>query len=220
MGAPEEGVDAEGLAACAMRADGLSKVSNERIGVETCKLVMAGDPAPIVGSMEHSGVLLHILPGASCLTLAHLMDLKEHAVLPESDFTQTELAVRLAALGSDDLQTRLRLSNDVSRWIDLFRSEAGDITPAHELGFRHGFEPAIQCLFLRWASQMQPVDPTQIEAAKRGAQAVFPVSAADFMPAFTGKALGDRLRRAEAEWIASDFTLSKEALLSGKSADL
>jgi len=71
-GKRDEGVDADGLAASAMLASGLERVSNERIGTEICKLIMDFDPAPIIGSMEHSGVLLHILPGASSITLARL----------------------------------------------------------------------------------------------------------------------------------------------------
>ncbi len=41
----------------------------------------------------------------------------------------------------------------------------------------------------------------------------FRCSAADLMPAYTGAALGAELARLEAEWIASDFTLDRAALL-------
>ena len=47
-----------------------------------------------------------------------------------------------------------------------------------------------------------------------GAAARFPLRAADLMPAYTGPALGAELARLEAEWIASDFTLDRAALLS------
>jgi poly(A) polymerase len=52
------------------------------------------------------------------------------------------------------------------------------------------------------------------DAIARGAAAVFPVRAADLMPALSGRALGARLARLEAAWIASDFTLDREALLA------
>jgi hypothetical protein len=47
-----------------------------------------------------------------------------------------------------------------------------------------------------------------------GAQAKFPVEAADLMPAYMGKALGDRLKRLESAWIKSKFEMTKTALLA------
>ena len=48
----------------------------------------------------------------------------------------------------------------------------------------------------------------------RGASAIFPVKAADLMPDYKGPALGKRLSDLEQRWIASDFTMTKEALLA------
>ncbi len=42
----------------------------------------------------------------------------------------------------------------------------------------------------------------------------FPVTAKDLMPKLKGKKLGDELKRLETQWIKSDFTLSKNQLLS------
>lgn len=50
-------------------------------------------------------------------------------------------------------------------------------------------------------------------AIARATQAVFPLTAADLVPELTGAALGRALRRAEAEWIGSDFTLTRAQLL-------
>ncbi|MGB8815390.1 MAG: CCA tRNA nucleotidyltransferase, partial [Paracoccaceae bacterium] len=49
---------------------------------------------------------------------------------------------------------------------------------------------------------------------KRGNETVFPVSAADLMPALRGPALGQRLRELERQWIASGFSLTRAQLLS------
>lgn len=213
-GARSEGVDADGLAACAMLADGLARVSKERIGVEMCKLVMDFDPAPIIGSMEHTGVLMQILPGATSTTLARLVDLEESYPIEGRMLPPRDLATRLAALGSDKLQGRLRLSNDVSRKIDLVMKMAGSTTPPHELGYRHGGWNGVHCLLMRWASMLHPFDGAEIDAVWRGAGATFPIEAADLMPAYTGKALGDRIKLLETAWIASDFVLTKNALLA------
>jgi len=95
----------------------------------------------------------------------------------------------------------------------LIRQEAGTLTPAHELGYRHGGWDAVNCLLLRWASLQQSFVQAEIEAVWRGDAAKFPISAADLMPTFSGKALGDQIRKLEATWIASDFRMSKDDLL-------
>jgi len=210
----DEGVDADGLAACAMLADGLARISKERIGVEISKLIMDFDPAPIIGSMEHSGVLMQFLPGASSTTLARLIDLEESYPLEGRALPPKDLGTRLAALGSDDLQMRLRLSNDVARKIELVTQEAGAVTPPHELGYRHGGWNAVHCLLLRWASLLQSFDENAIDSVWRGAEAKFPISASDLMPTYTGKALGERIKKLETAWIASDFSLTKNMLLT------
>lgn len=213
-GARSEGVDADGLAACAMLSDGLAQVSKERIGVEVCKLIMDYDPAPIIGSMEHTGVLMNILPGASSTTLARLIDLEESYPIEGRMLPPKDLATRLAALGSDELQSRLRLSNDVARKIKLVLQEAGAMTSPHEMGYRHGGWNAVHCLFLRWASLLQPLDQIAIDAVWRGAEAVFPIEASDLMPTYSGKALGVRIKTLETAWIESDFMMTKSALLA------
>ena len=47
-----------------------------------------------------------------------------------------------------------------------------------------------------------------------GAEAKFPVIAADLMPDYQGKALGDRLRALEIAWIESGFSMSKVDVLA------
>ena len=84
---------------------------------------------------------------------------------------------------------------------------------AGELGFRLGAESARDVLLLRAASMGQPLDPAEIRASQAGAAAIFPVTAADLMPGLTGAALGAALKTMEARWIASGFTLTREALL-------
>lgn len=208
-GSPSDGIDADGLAACAMHAEGLDGISQERIGAEMTRLIGEENCAPIIGSMEQSGVLHRILPGASVPTLARLIDLETSYSAGSRD-----IPTRLASLGCDDIADRLRLSKRDAAKIDLVRTEAGATTPPHELGYRYGYWTAVHCLLLRWASLLQPFDETALKEISKGAEAVYPIEAANLMPAFTGKALGDRLKHLEATWIASGFTLTKSDLLS------
>ena len=205
-GNQDDGIDADGLAACAMHADGLRAISRERIGTEVSRIIMGANAAPITGSMEQSGVLNRILPGASVLTLARLIDLERQS--------ESELATRLAALGCEDIADRLRLPNVEAKKIGIVRSEAGKSTAPHELGFHYGFDQAVQCLLLRWASLLEPFDQMSLIDVELGAASEFPVQAADLMPELSGKNLGDRLKHLEAAWLRSKFTMTKSELLA------
>ena len=59
----------------------------------------------------------------------------------------------------------------------------------------------------------QPADPDRIASFAHAAVQVFPLKAADLMPDLQGVALGQALKSAQARWIASSFTLTKDDLL-------
>ena len=213
-GRRDDGIDADGLSACAMLAKGLGGISRERIGAEMTRLIAERDVAPIIGTMEQSGVLHRILPGASVLTLARLIDLEESHPFESRIVHPMDMPTRLAALGCEDIAERLRLSNADAKKIALVRMEAGAMTPPHELGYRHGYCDGVHCLLLRWASLLMPFDAASLPDIAKGADAIFPITAADLLPVFAGKALGDRLRQLETAWIGSRFELSKTNLLA------
>ncbi|NBB96904.1 MAG: CCA tRNA nucleotidyltransferase, partial [Alphaproteobacteria bacterium] len=75
-GDPDHGLDPDGLAACAAGADGLARLSAERVTGELRKLLAAHDPAPSVAAMHHAGVLARVLPGADPRALAPLVHLE------------------------------------------------------------------------------------------------------------------------------------------------
>ena len=201
-GNPAHGIDAEGLAACAAHVDGIDGLSAERIGQEMRKLLLAPDPAPAVASMAACGALLRVLPGAGPDALTVLVHIEDMAGL-EPDFTR-----RLATLGGDP--DRLRLTRAEAARHAILRDM--DPTTA-EVAYRHGAATAIDRAAVLAASLGQPIPPAEMDAAQRGDGQVLPVKAADFMPALQGPALGTALKRAEARWIASGFTLTRDDLL-------
>ena len=75
-GDPDQGIDPEGLAACATLSAGLETLSAERVGAEMRKLLAAPDPAPSLASMAQSGVLQRVLPGAEARALPVLVHLE------------------------------------------------------------------------------------------------------------------------------------------------
>jgi tRNA nucleotidyltransferase/poly(A) polymerase len=203
-----QGFDLEALAAIADTLDGLDRLSRERVGAEMRKLLAAADPAPEVAVMDRLGVLSRVLPGADPAPLAPLVHLEDALALAPDAMR------RLAALGGEDPAERLRLSNADDRRRAIIQDSAVEWTAPGEVAWRHGAETARDAALVRAALLGAPLPQQMEDAIARGAAATFPVRAADLMPALTGPALGARLARLEAAWIASDFTLDREALLS------
>lgn len=203
-----EGLDAEGLAAIATHLDGLEQLSRERVGAEVLKLLSAPDPAPSVAAMDATGVLARILPGASPRGLGPLIHFEQ------AQGVDPDPLRRLAVLGGDDPSGLLRLSKKQSRALNTLREGMAGTTTAAELGYRHGALPARDILLLRAALFETPPQPSDLEAAKVGAEATFPIKPADLMPTLQGPDLGRCLAALEQEWIASGFRLTREELLN------
>ena len=204
-GDPANGPDPDGLAACAAHADGLDLLSRERIGHEMRKLLAARDPAPALATMQRTGILARLLPGADARAVAPLVYL-------EGDVPPDWLR-RLACVGGDEVANSLRLSRPEARQLDLTRGLLGAANGPAEIAFRHGADIARDVMLLRAALLEIPLPEGWQADIQRGAKAVFPVRAAD-LPDLSGAALGARLREMEARWIAADFGLSREQLLA------
>jgi poly(A) polymerase len=172
------------------------------------KLLGAPDPAPAIAVMRQTGILGQILPGSEDRALAPLIHLEGEAGLAADPIR------RLASIsGGVDLQDALRLSKDDARRLErLYEAAIGTMGPG-ELGYRLGAKQGCDALVLRAALLEQPLAPGAIEEVDHGASQTLPVVARDLMPDLTGAALGAELKRLEAAWIASGFTLDRAALL-------
>lgn len=203
-GDPDEGIDANGLAACSAGQDGIAKLSAERVGTEMQKLLSAKDPSPAVAAMAQSGILARVLPGSDDRSLAPLVHFENGR--------STNWLRRAAVLGGETPAESWRLSRQDARALTLLRKKIGTSEPVAELAFRHGADIAIDVALCR-AAIFETSPPEDFEAdAKRGAVSIFPIKAKD-LPELEGPALGARLKELEAKWIASDFNLTREDLL-------
>lgn len=201
-----EGPDPDALSAISGNLAGLETLSHERVGAEMLKLLSAPDPAPAVATMASCGALGMVLPGADATNLAVLVHLEQSRA--------ADPIRRLALLGGENPSDRLRLSRKGARRLALLREQMGAMIPADELAYREGPDVALDVALL-WAATMgMPLDPGVEIAISTGAAAIFPIKPADLMPAFSGPALGQRLKTLEARWIASGFTLTREELLT------
>lgn len=204
-GDPHQGLDPEGLAACAALSAGLETISRERITAELRKLFAACDPAPAVAAMAQSGVLAQVLPGADPRALAPLVHLDQ--ALPPRWLR------RLSVLGGQS--EILRLSRAEARDLAALRAALGSADTPAVLGWTLGTDLASDAILARAASLGTAAPPDWQAEVARGAAANFPVTAADLMPALEGAALGDRLKAIQARWLASGLTASREDLLKG-----
>ncbi|MEE3099219.1 MAG: CCA tRNA nucleotidyltransferase, partial [Pseudomonadota bacterium] len=212
-GDPWRGIDADGLAACAAAAEGVEDLARERIGAEMRKLLGAEDPGPALCAMEATGVLARVLPGANAAAVAPLVAM-EARLAPLPDWKR-----RLVMMGvSPEAATEaLRLSRAEQRALRAIRAALHEDAPAARTAYRHGAEAARDAALLRAAATGDPPPRALQRDIARGATATFPVGADDLIARGMkpGPALGRRLAELEDAWVASDFALTRGAMLDG-----
>lgn len=204
-GDPALGIDADGLAACAAGLDGLDTLAKERIGAEMRKILAADDPAPALAAMEMSGVLSRVLVGATAKYIPFLTHIEQQEFV--------DWMTRLVVLGGSGQVDALRLTNaEGAKLRAILRVIETGMRPS-AAAFEYGARTARAGITALAALTQNPT-PVDVEnSIARGVAAKFPIAAAD-LPNKTGKELGDALREMQTRWIASEFTLSKDALLS------
>ncbi|WP_316015841.1 CCA tRNA nucleotidyltransferase [Roseobacter sp. HKCCA0434] len=189
-----------GVAASARHAAKLDRLSAERIGAEMRKLLGAQTPAGTVAAMAGAGVLTPVLPGFDLDALRRLEAVERHHDLAP------HWPRRLAALGG--ARDRLRLSKAEEAEVARLRS-APEAEP-HALGHLLGADAARDVLALRGTLDAQGLGELALGAAAR-----FPLSGRDLAGRIEpGPALGAELSRLRDLWIASRFTLDRDALLA------
>lgn len=204
-----DGIEPEGLAACAELADGIDRLARERIGAEMKKLLAAPDPAPAVAAMAASGVLARCLAGASAALLAPLVDL-EGAAGVEADWI-----TRLAALGAENPAEALRLSRAEAKCLADIRALLAAPVPVAAAAHCNGARAAQAMALLRAAGGDTGGLANLADEIARGVTAKFPLRAADLIKAgmAPGPALGAALTAARSRWLDSNFSLDRMNLL-------
>lgn len=207
-GSDANGFEKEALAAIAANLDGLGKLSPERVGVEMLKLLAAPDPAFTVSAMAQIGLLTAVLPGTDAKWLNVLTHL-------EAKFgIEPDPMRRLAVLGPNDPFDRLRISKKQRTLWRAIRDLSATGENAATLGYRCGVDVALSGVLVRAALRETDLDSAFCDDIRRGADAQFPIKAADLADRFSGPALGKQLKHLEETWIASNFERTREDLLA------
>lgn len=204
--------DAEGLRACAALAEGMARLSAERVSKELLKLLAASDPTRSVAAMQDAGVLKVILPGGASdgvralAALAPLTPdpvLRLSALLPEEPAAVEAIAraLRLSNTDRDRLVAAAgpRLPADLDgRGARAALYRTGRQAFADQLIRREargdGEAAELRALAEAWAVPRLPVGGK--EAGRLGVE---------------GPDVGRLLKAFEADWIAADFPTSGHA---------
>ena len=227
-------LDADGLAAVAAMAGGLSQLSAERVQKEIMRLLGAPASAPhlsaTINAMSTSGVLTHVLPEAVHVDRFRHLVILEDAVLQGA----VDALLRLAALTlptesgptaiacADAVADRLRLSNRArGRLIGLAEADLkGELSQkaARRALYRLGAETFADRLLLEAAETDAPeTDKLDhlLDVSSRWVPPSLPVTGQDVVDAGVppGPEIGRLLGALEAIWIEQDFRTRRAELL-------
>jgi poly(A) polymerase len=201
--------DAEGLRASAELADGVGRLSVERVYKEMVKLLAAPDPRPAVRAMAASGVLAATLPEAKAgLDVFEAMTelttdavLRLGALLPEDAAVAASAARRLRAPNALTARLAAAAGAGVDAGTDARAMRAlvwrEDRTAAADQALRAAAEGRIDAATARRLAQAaQDWDRPRLPVGGRE------VAAAGLPP---GPQTGQVLKAFEDSWIADDF---------------
>jgi poly(A) polymerase len=158
--------DADGLAACAARANDLMALSRERIADEVLKLLALPGPEPTVALMEQNGIFRPVVPEIDHEGVARLVRLCERE---KAAGVARDPLRRLAALLPPDgavaasVATRLRLSNKAAKRL-AGAPEADAAMSPEQLAYRVGAAAAIDAILL---GDADPVTAQRLEQWQR-----------------------------------------------------
>ena len=206
-GDPAGGLDPEALAACAAAADGLARLSRERVGAE----VASSSPRPIRHRRSRRWPRLAssqgVLPGADAGALAPLIRARARGGGRATLAAPARGARAAAGVGRGAAAVARRRQGASRRR----RAALAAGEPPAAAAYRHGAEVAPRRGARSRAARRGAEVPGDLEAElARGTAARFPVRSEEL--GLSGPALGRAMRRLEAAWIASDFTLDADEL--------
>jgi len=213
------GIDAEGQAACTRHRAGLARIAAERIWKELKRTLAAPDPAAAMLAMEDAGVLEAALPGASPALLPGLVAAEADAGLSPDPLRRLMALIPRRLREAGDLAARLKFSNEESlrlaAWADpaLLHVLGAGAQATAETFYRFGAPAVLDRAVIEAASGAGGDLAGLAARAAAWTRPKFPVGGSDALAAgLTGPDIGKALGALEEDWIASGFTLSRNAL--------
>lgn len=228
--------DAAGLMACARLKEGLDHLSAERIWAELRKLLSAPDPSRALLWMRQSGVLTRVLPESERwgIDAIHpLVRAGQDLAWPPDPMLRLEALVPPDAVRMKTLAERLRMSKAEA---ERLRDWALVATPAAAMenselaallyggrvsGTTDRLRHALSLARARAVAGDEDIAAVSgyvrlLDFAEKWKRPKFPLSGDDLasLGMRQGEALGKSLRKLEVEWIESNFSLDRDALMA------
>jgi poly(A) polymerase len=218
--------DGLGLAACIAERHGLARLSAERIRAELLRILVTREPMRALEPMSEAGFLDSLLGGVTRLShAARLIAIEEARGLSGDAVRRLGALALMVEEDARRLTQRLRLSNAeaarleaMAAFAPALQAESAELDLKAAL-YRLGPGRYADRVLIAWARSHADVTDARWRALlalpERWKAPVFPLKGEDLLAAGIekGPALGQMLRRLEAQWIASDFTMSRPALL-------
>jgi poly(A) polymerase len=199
-----QAIDAEGLAACRLRANDLMALSRERIAIELRGLLGVADPVPVLELMFDADIWAPVLPELRADRLAALATtIAAEAAAGVAPAWQRRLAVLLPADAVAAVTARLRLSNaDRTR---IAAAVIPDIEPRDAMLWRDGAEAVADRLLIAG-------DAAGATAALAWVRPKLPASGRDIIArgVAPGREVAVRLGAFERAWVAAGFPENPE----------
>jgi len=196
-----ETVDADGLAACASRANDLMALSRERIAAELLKLLLADNAVPTVALMIDKGIFRPVLPEIEAADrLARLATREADSGTAPNAIRRLAALLPADATVAEDVGARLKLSNLDRRRLVGATQPAGD-APARAIAYTLGSDLATDRLLL----SDRPL--ADVESVAGWQPPRLPVSGGALVERGVrkGPEVARLLRAIEAEWVREGF---------------
>jgi tRNA nucleotidyltransferase/poly(A) polymerase len=218
--------DKAGIDASIRQRDGLRSLSRERVRQEFLRILVSRRAADAISVLDETGLLLLIAGGVTRRVRFERLCAIERALGKTPD-----ALYRLGALtlfvreDAARLAVSLRLSREEAADLEglsegaIPANLAGDWVALKRARYRFGPRRYLGRVLLGWADAGAPLrEEVWLKAARLADEWIpptFPVSGGDLIERGwkPGPALGARLKDLEEQWIASDFTLKKDALV-------
>ena len=216
--------DKKALAACAANCDGLKTLPMERIRDEFFKLLQTKKAAETIKIMQENGILSYILPDAKYMdNLTFIKKLVNGRQLENKSMLYFFVLYRPNSALAENLAQRLRLSRKEKQkfisWAEesITLGELLDEKKRLRLAYKFDKEFCLEELLLIVAENQEPLPNfwDLYDAISAMDIPEFPLRGKDLIEQGVQDIMvGKMMKEKEQAWIESDFTLTKEELLS------
>ncbi len=201
---------------------GLQQISAERICNEILKTLVGAHAPAILSAMATSGVLARVLDRDGDVARCHALIELERMLELAPDAVRRLLALGVfTRLDAEQLAVRLRLANTdrdrLTKWTEAHQTCLSDDRSIRAALYRMGSQTVLDVALLR-AMQEEPTDAAErvLLTSRNWEIPSFPIAGHDLLLRgySAGPMIGKTLRALETVWLASDFKLTREALLA------